>query len=137
MIYSISFANTRISSAGAIHVTKSELKQVTCYIQCCRKSYLENIVLTDNLNVTVCHLSWICSKKLIHKWRGSGHSCKITEQNLLQIVPHFAASISGVFADESGNHIEIAQHAVYLIHNGLLSWPFVLALLAIELYTHE
>ena len=51
MIYCFSIANTRISLAGAIHVTESKLEQVIC-----RKSYFENIFLTDNFNVTVCHL---------------------------------------------------------------------------------
>jgi len=57
MIYCISIANTRISSGGAIHVKKSKLEQVICFIKGCRKSYFENIFLSDNLNVTVCHLS--------------------------------------------------------------------------------
>jgi len=45
--------------------------------------------------------------------------------------------ISGVFEEveapgyESGNHWEIFLVAVYQIHNGLLSWAFVFALLAI------
>ena len=45
--------------------------------------------------------------------------------------------ISGVFEEveapgyESGNHKEIAQDAVYQLHNGLLFWAIVLALLAI------
>jgi len=57
MIYCISIANTRICSAGAIHVTKSKLEQVICFIKDCRKAYFENIFLTDNINDTVCHLS--------------------------------------------------------------------------------
>jgi len=57
MIYPISIANTRISSAVAIHVTKSKLEQVICFIKDSRKSNFENIFLTNNLNVTVCYLS--------------------------------------------------------------------------------
>ena len=51
----------------------------------------------------LCHLD-------ISKWSGSGHFCKITGQTFRQIVPSFAARISGVFADvetpgdQTGNH---------------------------------
>jgi len=41
------------------------------FITGCRKSYFETIVLTDNFIVTVYHLSYICGKKRLHKWRGS------------------------------------------------------------------
>lgn len=39
--------------------------------------------------------------KQIIKWRESGHFCKITVQSCRQIVPTFAASISGPFASPS------------------------------------
>jgi len=44
----------------------------------CRKSFFENVLLTDNFIVTVYHLSYICGKKHFHKWRESGHFCNIT-----------------------------------------------------------
>jgi len=49
-------------------------------------------------------------EKQILKWRESGHLCNITGQPSRQIVPSFAARISGGFAyvealgDESGNY---------------------------------
>jgi len=54
------------------------------------KSFFENILLTDNFIVTVYHLSYICGKRHLHKWRGSVHFCKITRQifdKYFQILP--------------------------------------------------
>jgi len=48
------------------------------FITGCRKSFFENILLTDNFMVTVYHLSYICGKKHLQKWRESGHFCNIT-----------------------------------------------------------
>jgi len=42
-----------------------------------RKSCFENKFLTDNFNVTLYHLSYICGKKHYHKYPGIGHFCKI------------------------------------------------------------
>jgi len=65
----------------------------------CRKSCFEYIFLIDNLNITVNLMPYICGNKHLYKWRGSGHLCKIAEQTFRQILPPFAARISGVFAD--------------------------------------
>jgi hypothetical protein len=48
------------------------------FITGCRKALFENVLLTDKFIVTVYHLSYICGKKHLHKWRESGHICNIT-----------------------------------------------------------
>jgi len=48
------------------------------FITGCCKSFFKNILLTDKFIVTVYHFSYICGKKLIHKWRESGHFFNIT-----------------------------------------------------------
>ena len=49
------------------------------FVTGCHKSFFENILLTDNVMVTVYHL-YICGKKHFHKWREIGHFCNITLQ---------------------------------------------------------
>ena len=48
------------------------------FITGCRKSFFENILLTDKFFVTVYHLSYISGKKHLHKRRESGRFCNIT-----------------------------------------------------------
>jgi len=78
---------------------------------------------TQTRNTIVCANTSSEIQKLIPKWRESGHLCKIAGQPSRQIVPSFAAMISGGFAyvevpgDECGNYYELPQAAACNIQN--------------------
>jgi len=80
------FAYKRISSLGPSHDPSAYMPAIGC-----RSS-------TQTRNTIVCNNTGSEIQKQIPKCREGGHLCKITGQPSQQIVPTFAARISGVFA---------------------------------------
>jgi len=73
-----SWRNSHYEIEGSTENLQIEIKY--SFNKGCRRSCFENIFLTDNLNVTINHLSWIYGKEYLHKWRGSGNFWKIIRQ---------------------------------------------------------
>ena len=48
------------------------------FVTVCRKSFLKTYSKLITSFVTVYHLSYICGKKHLHKWRENGNFCNIT-----------------------------------------------------------
>ena len=88
-------AYKRISSLGPSHDPSPYMAETSC-----RSS-------TQTRNTIVCTNTGSENKKNIPKWRESCHLCKIAGQPHRQIVPSFAARISGGFAylEEPGDKI--------------------------------
>jgi len=92
----MSFAYKRILSLGTCHDPSAYLAEIGF------RSRRHGTLICTNTGLEI--------QKHIPKWRESGHLCKITGQPSRQIVPPFAARISGGFAhveapgDESGNY---------------------------------
>jgi len=105
------FAYKGISSLGPSHDPSAYMEEMGCGSS------------TQTRNTIVCTNTGSEIQKQIPKWRESGHLCKIMGKPSRQIVPTFAARISGVFAyveapgDKSVNYKEIAQAAEFHIHN--------------------
>ena len=91
------FAYKRISSLGPSLDPSAYMAEIGC-----RSSI-------QTRNTVVCTNTGSEIQKQIANWRESSHLCKITGQPSRQIVPSFAAGISGVFTyveapgDKSGN----------------------------------
>jgi len=92
------FAYKRISSLGPSHDPSENMAQIGC-----RSS-------TQTRNTVICANTGLEIQEQIPKWRESGHLCESVGQPSRQMVPSFAARISGGFAyveapgDKSGNY---------------------------------